>query len=265
MISQKDILLQQLRAKPKVSQLAGGGGPTLAQIKLLLQQMFEDLKKSIIPAGMREAYRDLSDNVELLADITKELDDAMGAVYESFGGAGYAAGLFRKAALDVTNQLVEVTKITNFLEERNAKLSKQLGISTIDIQKQATALDKLAKKYNLGEEGSRRYAANIENQFAGLSTLISNAAGSENKFAEQLFLANQILVDQYELSEDAANNLMNMGMQQGMTAAQTIRELEATALAIEETTQNTGVFKEILQDISAISATNSTIFGKYPS
>ena len=227
--------------------------------------MLGDFARSVIPSDMREAYRDLSKNVTALTEVTNELGGALEGIYDSFGGAQYAAGLFRKAALDVTQQLVEVAKVTNFLEERNVKLSKALGINTIQIGKSSNALDKLAKKFNLGEEASRRYAINIENQFAGLGAIISDAAGEGSAYAEQLFLGNQILSDQYELSEDAANNLINLGMQQGKTAAQTITELEATALAIEETTGNTGVFKEILQDISAISATNSTIFGKYPS
>ena len=260
MTLQKDILIKRLRTKPRIGQQL-----TLAQIKALLEEMLGDFARSVIPSDMREAYRDLSKNVTALTEVTNELGGALEGIYDSFGGAQYAAGLFRKAALDVTQQLVEVAKVTNFLEERNVKLSKALGINTIQIGKSSNALDKLAKKFNLGEEASRRYAINIENQFAGLGAIISDAAGEGSAYAEQLFLANQILVDQYELSEDAANNLINLGMQQGKTAAQTITELEATALAIEETTGNTGVFKEILQDISAISATNSTIFGKYPS
>ena len=170
-----------------------------------------------------------------------------------------------KTILGLNQGLVDISKATNFYEERNVKLSKALGITTTKGTQLGDQLDKVSENFNLGGEATRKYAENIEMQFAGLGVIISKAAGEGSAYAEQLFLANQILVDQYELSEDAANNLINLGMQQGKTAAQTITELEATALAIEETTGNTGVFKEILQDISAISATNSTIFGKYPS
>jgi hypothetical protein len=287
MISQKDILLQQLRAKPKVPGVTppppgdnkkstgankkSTGSPvnpneiidiiqgTTSATDLLQKKLLEAFVGSAAELErLQQKYKQFKSTLESSFKTIKTLN-------KEFGSTNFAAGMLYKTILGLNQGLVDISKATNFYEERNVKLSKALGITTTKGTQLGVQLDKVSEHFNLGGEATRKYAENIEMQFSGLGSIISKAAGEGSAYAEQLFLANQILVDQYELSEDAANTLINLGMQQGKTAAQTITELEATALAIEETTGNTGVFKEILQDISAISATNSTIFGKYPS
>ena len=279
MISQKDILLQQLRAKPKVHQVTPPspgdgdfGGSSVNQNDLIdiiqgTTSATDLLQKKLLETfvgGAAELER-LKRKYEQFKSTLEDSFNTIKTLNKEFGSTNFAAGMLYKTILGLNQGLVDISKATNFYEERNVKLSKALGITTTKGTELGVQLDKVSARFNLGGEATRKYAENIEMQFSGLGSIISKAAGEGSAYAEQLFLANQILVDQYELSEDAANNLINLGMQQGKTAAQTIRELEATALAIEETTGNTGVFKEILQDISAISATNSTIFGKYPS
>jgi len=283
MTSQKDILIKRLRTMPRVQGVTppgkipppppGGGGTgttnQLQQIQDLLDGnisavdlLNERLLETFVGGTANlEAYRKSYEQLKTLFDSSIK---TLNTLNKTYGGAEAGAGMLYKTLLSVNKGLVDITKATSFYEERNVKLSKALGITTTAGTELGAQIDNISTTFNLGSEATRKYAENIEMQFAGLGAIISQAASDGNAYAQQLFLANQILVDQYQLSEDAANNLINLGMQQGMTAAQTIQEFELTAKAIEETTGNTGMLKEILQDVSAISATNSSIFGKYP-
>jgi len=230
MTSQKDILIKQLRTKPRTGQ-----GPVDP----------EDLKRG------ESAFKTY---IETLKDSTN-----------AFGGANLVAAKLNAILADGTKQLVELTKQTSFYEQRNVELAKKLGITTTAATQLGVKLDKVGKSLNIGAESARKYAASIEMQFTGLGKFISKQAEEGKKTAKNLFSINDLLQQQAGLSEESSAAFINYALQSDLGIEQTVLQLTAMRDALEANGVEAGTLNEMFDELSKVSAMNSTIFGKYPS
>jgi hypothetical protein len=230
MTSQKDILIKQLRTKPRTGQ-----GPVDP----------EDLKRG------ESAFKTY---IETLKDSTN-----------AFGGANLVAAKLNAILADGTKQLVELTKQTSFYEQRNVELAKKLGITTTAATQLGVKLDKVGKSLNIGAESARKYAGSIEMQFTGLGKFISKQAEAGNKTAKNLFSINDLLQQQAGLSEESSAAFINYALQSDLGIEQTVLQLTAMRKALEANGVEAGTLNEMFDELSKVSAMNSTIFGKYPS
>lgn len=230
MTSQKDILIKQLRTKPRTGQ-----GPVDP----------EDLKRG------ESAFKTY---IETLKDSTN-----------AFGGANLVAAKLNAILADGTKQLVELTKQTSFYEQRNVELAKKLGITTTAATQLGVKLDKVGKSLNIGAESARKYAGSIEMQFTGLGKFISKQAEEGKKTAKNLFSINDLLQQQAGLSEESSAAFINYALQSDLGIEQTVLQLTAMRDALEANGVEAGTLNEMFDELSKVSAMNSTIFGKYPS
>lgn len=230
MTSQKDILIKQLRTKPRIGQ--GIVDP-------------EDLERT------ENAFKTY---IETLKDSTS-----------AFGGANLVAAKLNAILADGTKQLVELTKQTSFYEQRNVELAKKLGITTTAATQLGVKLDKVGKSLNIGAESARKYAGSIEMQFTGLGKFISKQAEAGNKTAKNLFSINDLLQQQAGLSEESSAAFINYALQSDLGIEQTVLQLTAMRDALEANGVEAGTLNEMFDELSKVSAMNSTIFGKYPS
>jgi len=230
MTSQKDILIKQLRTKPRTGQ-----GPVDP----------EDLKRG------ESAFKTY---IETLKDSTN-----------AFGGANLVAAKLNAILADGTKQLVELTKQTSFYEQRNVELAKKLGITTTAATQLGVKLDNVGKLLNIGAESARKYAGSIEMQFTGLGKFISKQAEEGKKTAKNLFSINDLLQQQAGLSEESSAAFINYALQSDLGIEQTVLQLTAMRDALEANGVEAGTLNEMFDELSKVSAMNSTIFGKYPS
>ena len=242
MISQKDILIKQLRTKPRVGAAAS----------------IEDVR------NLFESFNLQADQVdELIAkygELTREVLD----LNNSFGGTARVAGFVNDIYKSLSDRFVEVAKKTSFYEQRNVELSKKLGITTTAGTELGKSIDLISNRLKLGADISRKYSIALESQFTGLGKKLTEVAARAGTQAEELLIANQVLSDQYGLSEEAAGAFLNYTLQTGKGVESTMVAMAGLASELEKSGVEAGTLQEMFEEISKVSATNSTIFGQYP-
>ena len=246
MISQKDILIKQLRSKPCIGQ-GDEFGP--------------DDESDTAKKGTNSTRKDVKAAIAALKDYIKTLNDATSV----FGGTNLVAAKLNTILSDGTKKLVELTKETSFYEQRNVELAKKLGITTTAGTDLGVKLDTVGKTLRIGAESARTYAASIETQFTGLGKFISTQAELGNKTAKNLFSVNDLLQKQAGLSEESSAAFINYALQSELGIEQTVLQLASMRDALEANGVEAGTLNEMFDELSKVSAMNSTIFGKYPS
>jgi len=181
----------------------------------------------------------------------------------------------------VAKKSEELVKASTWLEQRNAGLTKSFRLNA----KEAGALgeqydflaagytkagkegDKMAAGLDTGGEQVRVMATRIEKLLPGMSKMIVGIAKTNNfseKYRNELFQTNTLLVDHLGLSEDAATNYQRFADASGKSSMQMLGSAKAFADAFESQTGIAGQFGNIINDIANIGEDLQMAYGKMP-
>ena len=236
MTSQKDILLRRLRTLDRT-------GLTDEQVTALKTAGF-DVNTIKALGGLESTFNNLED---------------------SLGGTEFAVGRVFDRLNKLGPALETISKSTNFYEQRGLALSKALNISSQKGADLRNQLSELGKTLTIGGEQAAKYTIAVEKQFTGLGKIVAQEALSRKGLQRDLILSNQILTEQYGLTEESAGAFLQYSLQSNQSIEKTMIDLGNMALHLEKTTGETGLLAEMFDELSKVGATNSTIFGKYPS
>lgn len=150
---------------------------------------------------------------------------------------------------------------TRFLEDRNKDLASTLGTTINQATQLGGVLDKNAKSFGVGGEKLREYAKNLKGligNFATLNELINT------KYGKQLYNTQKLLVNNLKLTGDQANKFIGFvaGTNKGLNEQLLIQG--NIAKEIELATGQTGVFKDITEEISGLSEDVQLQYSRIP-
>lgn len=150
---------------------------------------------------------------------------------------------------------------TRFLEDRNKDLASTLGMTINQATQLGGVLDKNAKSFGVGGEKLREYAKNLKGligNFATLNELINT------KYGKQLYNTQKLLVNNLKLTGDQANKFIGFvaGTNKGLNEQLLIQG--NIAKEIELATGQTGVFKDITEEISGLTEDVQLQYSRIP-
>ena len=150
---------------------------------------------------------------------------------------------------------------TRFLEDRNKDLSDSFGSTINQATQLGGILDKNAKSFGVGGEKLREYTTNLKGligNFATVNKLI------ETDYGKSLYKTQKILVTNLKLTGDQANKYIGFvaGTKKGLNEQLLIQA--DIAKQIETATGQTGVFKDITEDISALTEDVQMQYSRIP-
>ena len=150
---------------------------------------------------------------------------------------------------------------TRFLEDRNKDLRDTFGMTINQATALGGILDKNAKSFGVGGEKLRQYTKDLKGligNFATVNSLINTDYG------KQLYKTQQLIQNNLKLTGDQANKYIGFvaGTSKGLTDQLLIQG--NIAKEIEKQTGMTGVFKDITEEITALTEDVQMQYGRIP-
>jgi len=157
---------------------------------------------------------------------------------------------------DYTNAVVNLTKRLTFLEQRNKELNKAFGINSKQAAALGTTYDKLAVRFNVSGESTRKYGQDLNKLLPGLQKTV---AGS-GKLGSSLFKLQNAFQQNLGLSGETANNFIRFA---GGSEDALLTTLN-TAKALEKVTGLQGLNRDLTRDLSNLAPQIQLQFSKIP-
>lgn len=230
---------------------------------------------------------DTEDTAQLKADV-KEIEKSIDALVKDLGKYSEVVNKLNTENLslqkgisvltkdfeDYAGAMVDVVKGATYLEQRNAGLNKNLGITSKTAAKLGEAFDVLGEgvegvSEGIGVAGSqlRVYAQELNKTLPGMSGLIAgtNKAKMFNeKFSKSLLGATNLLREHTGLTEEQTQKYLLYAASQGKSALETMTATQKWAEEFETATGMTGVYTMALEEISNLSEDVAMTYRKYP-
>lgn len=161
----------------------------------------------------------------------------------------------------LADQMYKLADGTRFLDDRNKDLSDTFGSTITQATRLGGVLDKNAQSFGVGGEKLRQYAKNLKGligNFATLNDLI------ETDYGKQLYNTQKILTNNLKLTGDQANKYISYvaGTSKGLNEQLLIQQ--EIAKEIELATGQTGVFKDITEDIAGLTEDVQLQYSRIP-
>ena len=150
---------------------------------------------------------------------------------------------------------------TRFLEDRNKDLSDTFGSTINQATQLGGILDKNAKSFGVGGEKLREYTKNLKGligNFATVNKLI------ETDYGKSLYNTQKLLTTNLKLTGEQANKYIGFvaGTKKGLNEQLLIQS--NIAKEIEKQTGQTGVFKDITEEITTLSEDVQMQYSRIP-
>lgn len=194
----------------------------------------------------------------------KDIDD-LGANFKSMFGesANLVRGTQQITAQiqALADQMYKLADGTRFLEDRNKDLSDTFGSTINQATQLGGILDKNAKSFGVGGEKLREYTKNLKGligNFATVNKLI------ETDYGKSLYNTQKLLVNNLKLTGDQANKYIGFvaGTKKGLNEQLLIQS--NIAKEIEKQTGQTGVFKDITEEITTLTEDVQMQYSRIP-
>ncbi len=157
---------------------------------------------------------------------------------------------------DYANAVLNLTKRLTFLEQRNKELNKAFGINSKQAAALGTTYDKLAVRFNVSGESTRKYGQDLNKLLPGLQKTV---AGS-GKLGSSLFKLQNAFQQNLGLSGETANNFIRFA---GGSEDALLTTLN-TAKALEKVTGLQGLNRDLTRDLSNLAPQIQLQFSKIP-
>lgn len=181
-------------------------------------------------------------------------------------GEGAKAVVQEQVFQKLSGVVQDVTDQVTILEQRNRSLQTSLRLNIENAAKLGQQIDKLSGSYGISSKLLRDYVGSLNSVVKGNANYLTGLkdAGAEGK------KFNEVILKQYDrnrlllgLTEDQANAYTKFLAVQGATAEETEKyndALAAVASQIEATTNQTGVYADILTQIAEAGPTIQTAY-----
>ena len=150
---------------------------------------------------------------------------------------------------------------TRYLEDRNAELSKSLGITINAATKLGGMIDKNAKSFGVGGGKLRQYIGNLKSligSFATLNDLI------EKDYGKTLINTQKIFVNSLKLTDQQAQSFIKYSAGLKKDSTTQLLATQEMAKAIEKQTGTQGVFLDLLEGVSALTEDLQIQYSRIP-
>ena len=168
---------------------------------------------------------------------------------------------------DYAGAMVDVVKGATYLEQRNAALNKNLGITSKTAAKLGEAFDVMGEDIGVAGSQLRVYAQELNKTLPGMSGFLAgtNKAKMFNeKFSKSLLGATNLLREHTGLTEEQTQKYLLYAASQGKSALETMTATQKWAEEFESATGMTGVYTMALEEISNLSEDVAMTYRKYP-
>jgi hypothetical protein len=195
---------------------------------------------------------------------TPDPNDAAGMLKSMLGdNALIVRGAQQVAATmeELADKVYKVADGTRYLEDRNADLSKSLGISINAATKLGGMIDKNAKSFGVGGAKLRQYIGNLKSligSFATLNDLI------EDDYGKTLINTQKIFVNSLKLTDQQANAFIKYSAGLKKDSTTQLLATQEMAKAIEKQTGTQGVFLDLLEGVSALTEDLQIQYSRIP-
>jgi hypothetical protein len=223
---------------------------------------------------------DTSDKANLKADV-KEINEGIDDLVKNLGKYSEVVNKLNTENLslqkgisvltkdfeDYAVAMVDVVKGATYLEQRNAGLNKNLGITSKTAAKLGEAFDVMGEGIGVAGSQLRVYAQELNKTLPGMSGLIAgtNKAKMFNeKFSKSLLGATNLLREHTGLTEEQTQKYLLYAASQGKSALETMSATQKWAEEFESATGMTGVYTMALEEISNLSEDVAMTYRKYP-
>jgi hypothetical protein len=245
-------ILQQVKQQPRLG-LPPAGLPPAEDMNI--NETSEQIKQ--IKADLKNLTEDIGGFAKTMLTNYAETMNVM-----SNSNLTFQTGLSSLIAIfdQYKNSMISVVKQSTWLEQRNKILNTSLGITSKQAAKMGDTYDRMAESLQTSGDQLRHYAKNLAEQIPG----IKGAIAGNKEFAKTLFMTQDIMTKQLNMSATAAANFELYAAGMGKTGIQQLGALDAFTTKFEKASGMIGVFKDISGEIADLGSDIQMAYGKMP-